>query len=337
MDSNYFVLSKHAITIERFHICSWELSPNAGLIEFGCDIQLDDRELDSLSVDMYIPWLNDLVPIDLYSRLKSSDNSKFIFNDSISSTTILDGSSTDNGVVHHFSERTLCLLPVTFCYDKRESSILTIELNLAEYKELTEKCNIYFRFHLEPKLDKITTRKLGVAKSTVIYDIKINERRNLPSFLIKNNLLTIKRCFCFQIIPISYDMSFADSSHLKNIRSLEFQSFSEYLPNKKINDRELMVVFNQKKDDNFSFFNIYTREYIGRDQIVLAVFINLVCSFLFILPEYRLKLVDSELGIFKRLPFEVYFAFGVTISFLLYLLRRAPKAVIAGIRKRARK
>lgn len=336
MDSNYFVLSKHAITIERFHICSWELSPKAGLIEFGCDIKPIDDNLEFLSIDIYIPWLKSLIPIDLYSRLKSSDNSKFIFNDSISSTKNVNGRSSDHGVVHQFSERTLCLLPVAFCDDKRESGILKIELNLEEYRMLPDRPNIYFRFYLEPQLDEITTRKLGVAKSTVIYDIKINEKRNLPPFLAENSLLNIERCFCFQIIPNSYDVSFADSSHLKNIRNLEFQSFSEYLPNKKIKDRELMVVFNQKKEDNFSFFNIYTKEYIGRDQIVIGVFINLVCSFLFVLPSYRFYVMDAKVGILKRFPFEVYFAFIVTLIFLIYLLRRAPKAFIALIRKRLR-
>jgi len=40
MDNSYFVYSAvgENLTIERFHVCTWEFSDNSTLVEFGCEI-----------------------------------------------------------------------------------------------------------------------------------------------------------------------------------------------------------------------------------------------------------------------------------------------------------
>ena len=299
MENSFFIFTdKEEIEIERFHICTWEFKDQKPLIEFGAEISKDSiKDKDSLCLYIYIPWLTDKCKIsDLYKNLKERENARFIFNDSIESDVPLDSSTDDVGVIHKFQNKeSLCILPIKKTI---ESKIISVLIDLNPYKQKCKNIetnpNIYFRFLIEP-VEKITMIKKGIGKSTIIYDIKVNERRNISSNEEKNlrdkAFCKIKNCFLFNIIPNEYDVVFFENKSLKNIRALEYESFKKYLPDSRVKKDELIVVFNKKDSEeqspSYSFFTIYSRERIGTGQFAIAILINIFCGFLLFLPGYR--------------------------------------------------
>ncbi|MEJ6979441.1 hypothetical protein WG906_03210 [Pedobacter sp. P351] len=292
METFYYVFSHQQLHVERFHICAWEFSNKTSLVEFGCEILISELlEIDELKITFYIPWLKKVgkEPQDLYGSLKSPANSKFIFNEAVKNTEYLDGGRTNNGVIHSFEKRSLAILPLKF--KKSEGEILTVQPDISGLNNHRDKENlsIYFRFYLEPSLSDITLRKTGIAKSNIIYDIKINEARNLPDFLLGSKLCGIKNCFSFNIIPNRHDIIFFDSQALQNIRVLEFLSFKQYLPDKPVKEDDLLVIFNKKSGDKLNFFMVFSKELIGPAQYLFAIILNLICSIILANPSYSIS------------------------------------------------
>ncbi len=295
MENSFFIFTdKEEIEIERFHICTWEFKDQKPLIEFGAEISKDSIEdKDSLCLSIYIPWFSKSYEIeDLYKNLSNFENSRFIFNDSIEHIDSLDGGKNRFGVIYTFKERKekLCILPVNIT---KSDCIISINLPLNKYKEIKNtKPNIYFRFLIKPAIQKISTIIPGIGKSTIIYDIKINEQRNIPDDKIdlfeEKKFCTIKTCFLFNIVPNKYDITFFESAHLKNIRTLEYDSFKKYLADSRVKKDGLIVVFLKKNDlESYTFFNIFSKERIGTGQFAIAILINIFCGFLLFLPGYR--------------------------------------------------
>lgn len=292
MDNSYFIYTNRNenLKIERFHICTWEFNNNSSFIEFGCEITSDSiSEKGSIELELFIPWLDEnCITEDFYDKLKESNNSRFIFNDSVSSSIFLDGGRNTSGVIHKFSDREdLCILPIKLKtnFGKKTLSI-SIDLELfGRCQQKQQNTNIYFRFSVKPKKTLIATRKNGITKSTILYDIKLNQQRNIPENLIDEilhmELCQVNQCFCFNIIPNSYDLVFFDSSTLKNVRNLEYQSFKEYLGDDRLKEDDLIVVFNKKtKLDSYAFFSIFSKEYLGTEQLTIALIINLIAGLL---------------------------------------------------------
>ena len=324
MENNYFVFSESELAIKRFHVCFWEFRNETSLIEFGCEIEYSCLPtMDELVIGIYIPWIQkELFIKDLYGSLKESFNSKFIFNDSVKRTDSLDNGANKAGVIHHFSDREpLGIFPVKLEV-LNEDKILKAEIDLRSlHTESAIKPNIYFRFYVEPNISKVSTRKHGIGRSTIIYDTKVNELRNLPETLKYKPLCNIETCFCFNIIPNSYDFGFYDSSSLKNIRTLEYGAFKKYLPDKRVTDQDLLVVFNKKKHpESLNFFSTFFRERIGTGQFALAVLINLVCGILLAFPNYRRDADTNKTSLFDSFPIEFWLAVIIGICTILYFI-----------------
>lgn len=333
MENNYFVFSKKdkETIIERFHICVWEFSNNSTLIEFGAEIanpyKIEDKRIN---LKIYIPWITGINTIkDLYDKLKESENSRFIFNDSVLGNIFLDQGQKKNGVIHKFANRNpLCITPVTTSIN-RNNNIVSIDIDLSYLHEveLVENLSVYFRFCIEPSINFLSTRKTGISRSTIIYDFKINERRNFPDDknidLKEFSLSKIKSCFFFNILPNSYDLTFFDSSSLQNIRTLEFDSFKKYLGDNRVKANELVVVFNKKRDsDSYTFFSIFSKERIGPGQFALAVLVNLICGVLLFIPSYRSSL-NADLfskKLWENLPLELYISISIGLLIVGYFI-----------------
>jgi hypothetical protein len=328
MENSFFIFTdKEEIVIERFHICTWEFNNSKPLIEFGAEISKDSIHEDTLSLSIFIPWLTERCEIkDLYEKLKDRENSRFIFNDSIKGDEPLDAKTDELGVIHEFLNRDyLCILPIK---TKIEAETIYISIDLRSYKEKKKTTNIYFRFLIEP-IQKIPMIKNGIGKSTIIYDIKVNEQRNIPSnkvsSLNKKIFSKIKSCFLFNIIPNKYDIVFFENKPLKNIRTLEYDSFKRYLPYDRVRKDDLIVVFNKKKSSelspSYSFFTIYSKERIGMGQFAIAILINILCGFLLTLPGYRKDLTKDQnpLMIWEWFTWELYLVLALFIVSLLLL------------------
>ena len=339
MGNSFFIYTDKcsAVQLERFHLCSWEFNNNSSLVEFGFEISQESIKKDDLTIFIFIPWAEKSCETkDLYKELSIADNSRFIFNDSISATKYLKPNTTDLGIIHTFSGRNeLCVVPADIKIN--EDKIVSATLNLKPYREYKQesKPNIYFRFWIEPTIPFISMRKKGVSKSTIIYDIKVNERRNIPDdktkYFDNKEFCRIKYCFSFNILPNKYDIVFIDNSSLKNVRTLEFNSFNKYLGDKRVKKDELIVVFNKKevKDfekievaQSFSFFSIYSMERIGTGQFALAILINIFCGILLFIPAYRKTFTPeiSLLNVWAKLPSEIFIALGLAIVMLIYFI-----------------
>ncbi|GAB2823904.1 hypothetical protein [Ferruginibacter profundus] len=331
MENSFFIFTEKGnnVQLERFHLCTWEFNNNSSLVEFGFEISKESICKDELTISLFIPWAEKSCGTkDLYKELSIADNSRFIFNDSISATKYLKTNTTDLGVIHTFSGRNeLCVLPAEITIN--EEKIVSATLNLKPYREYQQevKPNVYFRFWVKPTMLFISMRKKGLNKSTIIYDIKVNERRNIPDNKIKyfddKEFCKIKYCFSFNILPNKYDIVFFDTASLKNVRTLEYNSFNKYLGDKRVKKDELIVVFNKKevKDfakkefaESFSFFSIYSMERIGTGQFALAILVNIICDILFFIPSYHTKLA------FSTIPFVIYLAFVMALSTFLYFI-----------------
>jgi hypothetical protein len=329
MENSFFIYTDkdNSLEIERFHICSWEFNNNSSLVEFGFEVSKESLNKNSITIFLFIPWVEKSCETkDFYDRLSIPENSRFIFNDSVTSTDSLDGGRNKSGVIHKFSGRNeLCILPSTIKIN--DDKIISVTLNFQPYQESESRPNIYFRFSIKPTVPYISMRKKGISKSTIIYDTKINERRNIPddkvAYFIDKSLCKIKNCFCFNIIPNKYDIVFFDNSSLKNVRTLEYESFNKYLGDKRVKKDELLVVFNKKQNaESFSFFSIYSMERIGPGQFALAILINIVCGILLFVPAYR-KSFSPELSFFQvwsKLPFEIILALLIALATLLYFV-----------------
>ncbi|WP_433811385.1 hypothetical protein [Flavobacterium johnsoniae] len=337
MENSFFVYTEkdNTIEIERFHICSWEFNNNSSLVEFGFEISEKSIKDENLTIYLFIPWADkSCITKDLFDKLSNADNSRFIFNDSIDTTTYLKNNTNSSGVIHSFSARNkLCVIPAEIKIN--EDNIVTATLNLKAYKGYSEdiKPNIYFRFWIKPSVPFISMRKKGVSKSTIIYDIKVNERRNIPDSKIhyfnEHEFCKIKSCFSFNILPNKYDIVFFDNTTLKNVRTLEYNSFNKYLGDKRVKKDELIVVFNKKevKDfdtkevaESFSFFSIYSMERIGTGQFALAILINIFCGIILFIPSYR-KTFNPEISLLKvwtELPTEIFIALIIAFATLIY-------------------
>lgn len=289
-----------------------------------------------MTISLFIPWATKDCKIeDLYPKLRDSKNSRFIFNDSIIRTTSFDGGKNITGVIHEFSGRDeLCILPVNL--EIKESKVVAATLNLQPYNtnNLESKPNIYFRFWINPNMP-VSMRKKGISKSTIIYDIKVNEQRNIPddrvTYFGDKNFCKIKNCFSFNILPNKYDIVFFDNSSLKSVRTLEYDSFNNYLGDKRVKKDELIVVFNKKQNsESFSFFSIYSKERIGPGQFALAILINIVCGILLFIPAFR-KTFQPELSlkqVWEYLPVEIFLALTIALITLLYFIWPTVQSII---------
>ncbi|KAB2859361.1 MAG: hypothetical protein F9K09_02395 [Flavobacteriales bacterium] len=329
MENSFFIFTDktNPTEIERFHICAWEFRKSS-LIEFGFEVSNDSLKLlpNNFSISLYIPWFNKKCDTkDLYEKLSIAENSRFIFNDSISETKFLDDGRNKNGVIHVFDgdRKTLCILPITkFIKDEK---IVTINLDLKAYKNhiSANKSNIYFRFWIKPTVPFISMRKKGISKTTVIYDVKVNEKRNAPmdSLMKDVDFCKIKSTFLLTIIPNNYDLTFFETEHLRKIRGLEYNSFKTYLNDNRIKENEHLVVVCKKDNmDSYSFFSIFTEERIGIGQFSLAILINIVCGILLFIPSYR-KTFTPEIPltqIWNHLPLEIFVAFLIILLTLIY-------------------
>jgi hypothetical protein len=333
MENNYFIFTEKTqpIVLERFHICTWEFRNNSALIEFGGEIKNTNEIKDEIiNLEIYIPWLTKRHTInDLYEKLKEAENSRFIFNDSVSGNKFLDDGQKKNGVIQEFVGRTpLCIMPFAATISERNRTI-TISINLKHFQNIQDKenTNLYFRFYIEPNINLLSTRKAGISRSTIIYDVKINEKRNLPENfshdLSEMSLCKINNCFFFNILPNSYDLTFFDTSSLKNIRTLEFDSFKKYIGDDRVKKDELVVVFNKKKsEDSYAFFSIYSNERIGAGQLALAVLVNLISGILLFIPSLRkdLKVKFFSYELLQNLPLEVYISGAISLFIIGYFL-----------------
>jgi hypothetical protein len=336
MESSYFIYTteKQNLQIKRFHICTWEFANNSTLIEFGVEITSESLPAtDQLNLILFVPWFTPECTVeDFYWNLKESSNSRFIFNDAIKGTDPLDEGQNANGVIHRFSERgKLCILPIQPAEVQHAKIPITVNLQL--YNQIVTpagetKSNIYFRFCITPEKPYVRETKAGITKSTILYDIRLNQRRNIPANLLQEilqgDLCKIETCFCFNIIPNTHDLVFFDSSILQNVRTLEYLAFQQYLGQKALEEKDLLVVFNKDQArDSYAFFSIYSKEHVGLDQLAVALLINLLAGLLLFWASVNTTVTQNNQEFtIAQLHYTFWCAVGLFVVMVLYFIFR---------------
>jgi hypothetical protein len=350
MGNSFFILCERKVEISRFHICTWDIENENSLIEIGMEFEFPNaiQELDfklviplfqkqkpniGLSFSVFQPKADLNLNLDtqnsdvcclLHNLIDNSDNSKFIFNDNIANFSAIKGDKR-NGAVLTFETRTpnkLSIRPLSeLSIDNSCQQIISFKV-----KNDNQNNTNYIRLLIKTPLSTIANLNKGIAQTNFIYDIKLNEKRNLPNEV--NNILQnqyilceVKSCFCFHIIPNSVDISFIDQTKLKNIRELEVSAFKKYLPDelKTMKEGKYIIVFNKDKDaDAYSFFTKFTKETIGTRQVLLAIGANIICSLLFGISTLRTTFND-DISIWKQIPIEYWIATTILITLIISL------------------
>lgn len=134
-----------------------------------------------------------------------------------------------------------------------------------------------------------------------MYDIKVNEARNIPDDVFgykqANNLtiLKIQKTFCLHCVPSDYEIGFSDATKLKNVRKLEMEAFSNYLPLlKKLHGGYNIIFLKEENENGNSFFTTFSKEYIVNKQLLIALMTNLICNLLFAIASFRNTLNTND-------------------------------------------
>lgn len=323
MNNSYYILAKEAIHIERLHICTWEF-PNAdSYIEFGMEFPYETFTSDALNVWLSAPFIKEEDEVKcLLENLSNRANSRFIFNDIVSRIENIGEDYRDGSILRFERRNPLTILP---CKIEVSSGLLKFTLNRPNRYE----GNLYFRVLVKHN-GTIAIKKSGIAKNTYIYDLKINETRNLPEAIydLKSNenlqICQIQNLFCLHSVPDDFEFSFIDSSKLKNIRKLETEAFKKYLPDVKDIGKDCynIIFLKDCNKDSYSLFTTCSEETIGNKQIALAIGANITCSLLFAFYTVRSEWV-SNVKWYCQIPLEYFIAVAILlILFSCWIIKR---------------
>jgi len=350
MNNSFFILSKQNLTIERFHICTWDIENTPSFLEIGIEFTINDisqvtKDTPQPTVDFKFvaPFIKktDEVLCLASNLLSDPDNCKFIFNDTIESLSPISGDNRNGAIINFTTRNKLIVLP----FDNNPSTndngqIVTFKINIPQ--TIISEGSFYIRFLIKSTLKTLSRERKNISHKTYTYDVKLNEKRNLPDNvhkIIKANysLQEIKQCFCLHVVPNSFNISFINENKLKNIRELEVAAFIKYLSSKipklkKLKEGKYIIIFNKdnNKNDSYSFFTTFSEEILGINLIIFTLFANIFCGLLFAISSWRMSLVDKIFSL-KNIPLEYWIVLAI-LFFLLILLFK-PYRFIQNLRK----
>jgi hypothetical protein len=331
MNNSYFILSKQNLTIERFHICTWDIENTPSFLEIGIEFTISDIAQSIIDFKFVAPFIkkDDEVLCLASSLLSDQDNCKFIFNDTIKSLSEISGDKRNGAILDFTTRNKLIILPL----DKNLSiddndQIISFKVHIPQ--AVKPKDSIYIRFLIKTAIKTLSRERRSISHKTYTYDVKLNEKRNLPDNVLqlvndKYSLQNIKRCFCFHVVPHSFDISFINEHRLKNIRELEVVAFRNYLSSKipklkKMKEGKYLIIFNkdESSSDSYSFFTTFSEEIIGINLIMFTIFANIFCGLLFAISSLRMSL-SGKICSWKQIPLE-YWVVAIILSFLIIFL-----------------
>ncbi len=312
----FFILSDKLVTIERLHLCSWDFGDGNALIEMGIEF-IPARDSGAITFKISFPFDadgRDVVCL-MDSLVRNDDNCKFIFNDKIVANKPINADKRNGAIVEFSGRCTLAILPISDTSSRGEIVSFSV-------KPVSGQTPNYIRFCMTTKIRDLAVVKSGIAKCSYIYDVKINEQRNMSdqvNELINSGFAictSIKSCFCFHVVPSKYNISYLNGSKLKNIRVLESEAFSKYLPlNRALPINGYMIVFNKdskSNSDGYAFFSEFDEEKIGVKQLIVAVVLNILCNLLF---AFSAITFTSDKSWYLQLPVGYWAAIGLIVIF----------------------
>lgn len=289
MEKVIYIFTEEPLTIERLHLCSWAFLAKESYIEIGVEINSSSIKQEDFKIFLSAPFIKENSVVKCLMRnLSDRQNSRFIFNDVVKNIENAGTDERDGSILSFVSRERIAILPCKI-NNSEELSILTIQ-KPDNYNGL-----IYLRILIKVDLNLIEIERKGIARISHVYDLKVNESRNISQAtydVMRNNklhLCKIKTVFCFHVISESYELNFIDATKLKNVRRLEIDAFNNYLQGIKTikKDTYNIIFLKDSNKDGYSFFTVFTEETIGRAQMILAILTNIICSSIFAFISWR--------------------------------------------------
>lgn len=336
MKNSIYVLAEQELQVEKLHLCTWDLRNHNTYVEVGVSIANAEVLPKSMTLYLVLPFLSKVCSIrSLHEELHDNDNYKFIFNEIPENVRALGGSKHNGSIVTlsgagDAKQRTHLIANATVTQqaakaDSETKQIVKVTFDNPEDLRGTVG-HLYVRLLIPCSSTTIAEVISGIAKRTYIFDVKINEARNIPDevldFQSQHDLRRrpVATAYCLHCVPDNYEISFSDGSKLKNIRKLEKSAFQRYLPELRNIGGEYIITFIKQKDqDSYSFFTTFNREVVGNKQLFVAVVISLLCNLLFAFSAFR-KELDAEKSLMEQIPPEWWVALGVILLGLLICL-----------------
>ncbi|MDO5315503.1 MAG: hypothetical protein Q4F82_05290 [bacterium] len=340
MENFVYALGKQEnLKIERFHICTWLLKKETFITEYG--LEINRGALKSLDIQIVLPITEDITNSNfrcLFENITNTKNCRFIFNSDIERISPINGNPSFGSRIEFKNDRKITAIPLSLGdnvnYDDKHKSI-HLELDLSD-DQISE--TIYVRFYIKTSKPSFAFEVKEITRKKIIYDVRVNECRTAPDTVInlqsrQYKTIPITKCFCFHIIPNSYNIEFVESEKLKTIRSLEQAGFSNYLgdiaskENITLKEHEFNIVFCKKDNlQNYSFFSVFSKEFIGDSQITLALAANILCGLLFAAGGLHKQTSDFTIPYISRISTEHWIALGILIVMIVYLIAQILKS-----------
>ena len=330
MENAFFIMGgvtaqRQPITISKLQICTWNIYDCNAYLELGIEIAQNTLSMNmDYSISFLAEWLSPACTItSLHEKFADSNNARFIFNETVEATEDVNSHKHNGTQISFANKRKLMVLPV------RETALQNGSVVLNFKNRAPQGVYPYIRILIKTPLPQLAMVKKGIAKNSYIFDIKINEKRNLPNWVLdaqnqsNSQFCLIEKAFCLHAVPASYEISFIDSNKLKNVRKLEKSAFTKYLPEiKSIENDDYIITFSKSEDkakSSYSFFSVFTQETIGADQVIFSIVVNIICSLLFAIDSWRLACFEIKSWWWK-FPWMFLIAVGI-IAFATYRVR----------------
>lgn len=329
MKDSIYVLSGREMTVEKLHLCTWDVRGGDSFVEVGLSVANNDALPARTELWLVLPFLDGGCTIaSLHEQLGDNDTYKFIFNEIPESLQAVDGEKRNGSVVRlsgagDAHSRTHLVANATAQQEAGQPTLVKVSFD----KPAATVGHAYVRLLIRTKSSTIAEVIPGIAKCSYIFDVKINEARNIPSDVLTFkrerhlSILPVRTAYCLHCVPNNWEISFSDYSKMKNIRKLEKDAFKKYLPLLEQAGGEYIITFIKQSDasGSYSFFTTFNREVVGNKQLFVAVVISLLCNLLFAFSAFREKLTDDTCWI-AQVPAEWWVAVGVIVVGLVICL-----------------
>ena len=325
-----YTLSSSAVSLDKLHICTWDVKGQKAFVEVGMQLDASIPE-GGLSVYVYLPFINDSTVVSsLHQELSDEANFRFIFNRSHSSKTVI-GDDIRNGAIFTIEKdvrgdedpqsENIAILNVDARIDEQRFVKFTFT------RQGDDVSKLYGRVLLKTTHETLANTVSGITKKDYLYDIKINEARNMPDVVFdykRNNNLLLSNpdtVILLHAIPEEWNINYSDSSRLKNVRRLEVGAFKHYMSwIEKVSDEYLITFSKADAKGGASFFTSFTKEHVGSKQLFVAVIMNILCSLLFAFSQINYPdPAHPDICVFKVVPISYYVAIGIFVVGLLYV------------------
>lgn len=328
MKDSIYVLAKEDLKVEKFHFCTWDVRNMSTFVEVGLSLANNESLPERVILYLVLPFVDENCQIrSHHETLNDSDNYKFIFNEIPESVNTIDGEKRNGSIVKLSGKGAgkPSTHQIANASAKIDNNLPIVLLEMDKPAAGVE--HLYARILIQTRAMTIAEEIRGIAKRSYIFDVKINEARNIPSPVLDYkrshhlDIVSVEAAYCLHCVPDNYEISFSDAKTLMNIRRLEKEAFQHYLPILERISGDYIITFNKHSTSSgsYSFFTSFNKEVVGDKQLLVAVVTNLICNLLFAIAAFRVVRTRGTAW-YRQIPVEWWIAVGVIVFGLVMCL-----------------